>query len=102
MCVLKGSGSLISDGETVWINNTGNSGMASGGMGDVLSGVIGALLMQTKYHKKIESVDLINATRLAVYIHGKAADIIAQNHGKIGMLAGDLLPILWQLVNHKT
>ncbi|NQZ22381.1 MAG: NAD(P)H-hydrate dehydratase [Colwellia sp.] len=102
ICVLKGSGSLISDGETVWINNTGNSGMASGGMGDVLSGVIGALLMQTKHQNNIESVDLINATRLAVYIHGKAADIIAQNHGKIGMLAGDLLPILWQLVNHKT
>ncbi len=102
ICVLKGSGSLISDGETVWINNTGNSGMASGGMGDVLSGVIGALLMQINPQKNIESVDLINATRLAVYIHGKAADIIAQNHGKIGMLASDLLPILWQLVNHKT
>jgi len=102
ICVLKGSGSLISDGETVWVNNTGNSGMASGGMGDVLSGIIGALVLQTKYDKNIESADLINATRLAVYIHGKAADIIAQNHGKIGMLASDLLPILWQLVNHKT
>ena len=101
VCALKGAGSLISDGESVWVNNTGNSGMASGGMGDVLSGVIGALLMQTSPDKNIESIDLINATRLAVYIHGKAADIIAQNHGKIGMLASDLLPILWQLVNHK-
>jgi NAD(P)H-hydrate epimerase len=102
VCVLKGSGSLISDGETIWVNNTGNSGMASGGMGDVLSGVIGALLMQINPQNNIETVDLINATRLGVYIHGKAADIIAQNHGKIGMLASDLLPILWHLVNHKT
>ena len=101
VCVLKGAGSLTSNGETVWVNNSGNSGMASGGMGDVLSGVIGALLMQINTQKNIESLDLINATRLGVYIHGKAADIIAQNHGKIGMLASDLLPILWQLVNHK-
>ncbi|MBA6397237.1 NAD(P)H-hydrate dehydratase [Colwellia sp. BRX10-4] len=103
--VLKGAGSLISDGQQVWVNTTGNSGMASGGMGDVLSGIIAALLMQKSSPKKEEELqvrtDFAKLTALAVYIHGKAADIIAQKHGKIGMLASDLLPIIRQLINNK-
>lgn len=91
ICVLKGAGTLISDGHQVWINTTGNSGMASGGMGDVLSGIIAALLMQLS--------SPIEATRLAVYLHGKAADKIAKQHGKIGMLASDLLAPIQQLLN---
>ena len=93
ICVLKGAGSLISDGDNVWINTSGNSGMASGGMGDVLSGIIAALLMQLD--------NPLDAVRWAVYLHGQAANIIAQKYGKIGMLASDLLPIIQQLVNQK-
>jgi NAD(P)H-hydrate epimerase len=93
LCILKGSGSLISDGENVWINSSGNSGMASGGMGDVLSGIIAALLMQLS--------DQPLAVRLAVYIHGRAADIIAQHTGQIGMLASDLIPVVQRLMNDK-
>lgn len=91
ICVLKGSGSLISDGETIWINTSGNSGMASGGMGDVLSGIIAALMMQLSNTK--------DAVRLAVYLHGHSADIIAKRKGKIGMLASDLFPEIQQLIN---
>lgn len=91
VCVLKGAGSLISDGESVWINISGNSGMASGGMGDVLSGIIAALMMQLS--------DTTAAACLAVYLHGCAADIIAERKGKIGMLASDLFPEIQQLIN---
>ena len=79
--------------------------MASGGMGDVLSGVIAALVMQKHSAEQAspqqKRIDLAQLTALAVYLHGKAADIIAQKHGKIGMLASDLLPIIWQLINKK-
>lgn len=94
ICVLKGAGSLVSDGETVWINTTGNAGMASGGMGDVLSGIIAALIMQMP--------DIYQATRLAVYIHGQAADILADKYGTRGLLASDLLPEVRRLLNNQS
>lgn len=91
ICLLKGAGTLISDGEQVVINNSGNAGMASGGMGDVLSGIITALMMQ--------SDNIFYATCLAAYIHGAAADIIANNNGQRGLLASDLFIPLQQLLN---
>lgn len=91
ICVLKGAGTLISDGNTVVINSTGNAGMASGGMGDVLSGIVSALILQTENY--------FVATCLAVYIHGAAGDIIADTQGQRGMLASDLFGPLQQLVN---
>lgn len=94
ICVLKGAGTLISDGETTWINSTGNAGMASGGMGDVLTGLIGALILQTP--------GLFQAARLGVYIHGLAADIIAKKHGQIGILASDLYPEVQHLINSES
>ena len=93
ICVLKGAGSLISDGDTVWVNSSGNAGMASGGMGDVLSGTIAALLMQMP--------DNYEATRLAVYIHGRAADIIAAKNGQVGILASDLYSTIQYLLNEE-
>jgi NAD(P)H-hydrate epimerase len=81
--VLKGARSIIADPDGwVWINPTGNPGMASGGMGDVLSGVIGGLLAQ--------SLSASEAARLGVYLHGLAADRAAVD-GEIGLLASDLL-----------
>ncbi len=91
ICVLKGAGSLISDGNMVWINQTGNAGMASGGMGDVLSGIIAAFMQQ--------SSSSFDAARLAVSIHGQAADIIAKQYGQRGLLASDLFEPMRQLVN---
>ena len=94
ICILKGAGTLISDGHTVVINSTGNAGMASGGMGDVLSGIVAALILQTENY--------FVATCLAVYIHGAAGDIIADRQGQRGMLASDLFAPLQQLVNHNS
>lgn len=91
ICLLKGAGTLISDGERVFINNSGNAGMASGGMGDVLSGIITALVMQ--------SDNIFYATCLAAYIHGASADIIANKNGQRGLLASDLFIPLQQLLN---
>jgi len=90
-CILKGAGTLISDGDRIVINSTGNAGMASGGMGDVLAGIVAALILQAN--------DYFAATCLAVYIHGAAGDIIADKYGQRGMLASDLFAPLQKLVN---
>lgn len=93
--LLKGAGTVIDDGGTppVAIATVGNPGMASGGMGDVLSGVIGAFIAQ--------GLPLPLAARLGAVAHGAAADRCAQKHGERGMLAGDLMRHLQELVNGK-
>jgi hydroxyethylthiazole kinase-like uncharacterized protein yjeF len=91
ICILKGAGSLICDGRQVWVNTTGNAGMATAGMGDILSGIIAAMLVQVP--------NLFEAARLSTYLHGQAADTIATDFGQRGMLASDLLTELRRLVN---
>jgi NAD(P)H-hydrate epimerase len=84
--VLKGARTVIADATgQVWINPTGNPGMASGGMGDVLAGAIGALLAQ--------GLSVPEAARLGVYVHGAAADLAAVD-GAIGLLASDVAEAL--------
>jgi ADP-dependent NAD(P)H-hydrate dehydratase / NAD(P)H-hydrate epimerase len=90
LVLLKGAGTLIYDGETLTVAPVGNPGLASGGSGDVLSGILGALMAQ--------GLDNAKATIAAVVIHGMAADLAAQQ-GERGMLAGDLMPFIRQLVN---
>ena len=82
--VLKGAPTVTSypKGE-VWINSTGNPGMATAGMGDVLTGVIAGLMAQ-----KVSSID---AAILGVYLHGLAGDISAETIGVRGLIAGDVL-----------
>lgn len=90
--VLKGNGSLIAgENGPVWLSATGNPGMGSGGMGDVLSGVIGGLLAQ--------GLSPVQAAAAGVWLHGRAADTAAQEGGERGLLATDLLPALRQWVN---
>ncbi|CAM3121356.1 NAD(P)H-hydrate dehydratase [Corallococcus sp. ZKHCc1 1396] len=82
--VLKGSRTLIAEpGGRVFINPTGNAGMATGGTGDVLSGVCGALLAQ--------GIKLPRAAWTAVYAHGLAGDLAAKRRGLMGLIATDLL-----------
>lgn len=90
--VLKGAGSLVADSEhsLVGLCPYGNPGMASGGMGDVLSGVLAALLAQ--------GLSVSEAARLGVCLHGLAGDLAAAE-GERGMLAKDLLVHLRALVN---
>ncbi|MCK5831509.1 MAG: NAD(P)H-hydrate dehydratase [Methylococcales bacterium] len=89
--VLKGAGSLIANDKETTVSTTGNPGMASGGMGDVLAGMIGGLIAQ--------KLDMYKATVAAVYLHGKAADLSAQTNGEIGSLASDLMPFIRRLIN---
>ncbi len=90
--VLKGSGTLIMDKEHCpAICSAGNPGMASGGMGDVLTGVIAGLLAQ--------GLGLNDAARLGVCLHAAAADQVATIEGERGMLATDLLPWIHKLAN---
>ena len=82
--VLKGAGTVTAhpDG-SAFINSTGNPGMASGGMGDVLTGIIAGLITQGHTPKA--------ATQLGVWIHGAAADALSHARGAIGFLASDIL-----------
>jgi len=93
-CVLKGPGTLIAGpGESVLeICGAGNPGMASGGMGDVLAGLMAALLAQ--------GLTAHMAARVAVAVHGEAADQLARDNPERGMLATDLIPIIRQMLGN--
>ena len=89
--VLKGSGTLVADDKDIHLCSGGNPGMASGGMGDVLTGIIAGLLAQ--------GIALVDAARLGVCLHAAAADAVAATEGERGLLATDLMPRLHKLVN---
>jgi NAD(P)H-hydrate epimerase len=82
--VLKGFETVVAGPERqTYVNHTGNPGMASGGMGDVLTGMIAALLGQ-----RLAPFD---AARLGVYLHGLAGDLAAEEIGQVGLIASDLI-----------
>lgn len=83
VCVLKDARTIVSDGERVYINMSGNDGMATGGSGDVLSGIITGLMAQ--------GLTTFEASALGVYIHGCAGDEAALSNGKYSMVAGDII-----------
>lgn len=80
--VLKGHETIVTDGERTYTNRTGNSGMATGGSGDVLTGIISALM---------KNYNLFDAARLGVYIHGLSGDICARKNSKTSLRARDLI-----------
>ena len=80
--VLKGHETIVTDGERTYTNSTGNSGMATGGSGDVLTGIISALM---------KNYNLFDAARLGVYIHGLSGDIYARKNSKTSLRARDLI-----------
>ncbi|MFQ3651515.1 MAG: NAD(P)H-hydrate dehydratase [Gemmataceae bacterium] len=84
--ILKGAGTIVTDGTHVYINRTGNPGMATGGSGDVLAGLLGALLAQrfTPWESAV----------LGVYLHGLAGDLATERLGEVSMIATDLLETL--------
>jgi NAD(P)H-hydrate epimerase len=84
--VLKGQGTVVTDGQRIYINTTGNPGMATGGSGDILTGLTAALLGQR--------LPPFEAACLAVFLHGRAGDLAAQKLGEAGMIAWDLLDFL--------
>jgi ADP-dependent NAD(P)H-hydrate dehydratase len=84
--VLKGKGTVVSDGEKLFVNKTGNPGMATGGTGDILTGVIIALVGQ--------GLSNFDAAVLGVYVHGLAGDIAAKKFGQISLIATDIIDSL--------
>jgi ADP-dependent NAD(P)H-hydrate dehydratase len=80
--VLKGRNTIITDGQKLAKNTTGNSGLATGGTGDVLTGLIAALLGQ--------GLSAFDAAHLGVYMHGIAADLAAHDLSEAGMISSDL------------
>ena len=84
--VLKGPGTIVTDGVRTAVNRTGNSGMATGGTGDVLTGILAALLAQR--------MPPWDAARLAVHVHGRAGDLAADHWGRRAMTAADLIDAL--------
>ncbi|MEZ5536720.1 MAG: NAD(P)H-hydrate dehydratase [Thiolinea sp.] len=91
VCVLKGAGTLVASERGIAYCKAGNPGMSSGGMGDVLTGIISAFLAQ--------GMDIITAAETGVYIHASAADLAAQQGGERGLLAGDVIEQLRNRVN---
>jgi NAD(P)H-hydrate epimerase len=86
--VLKGQGTIITDGDRVAINRTGNSGLSTGGTGDVLTGLIAALLAQ--------GLNSFEAAQLGAHLHGLAGDLAAAELSQPGLIASDLPTFLTQ------
>ncbi len=84
--VLKGAGTVVTDGSRVYVNTTGNPGMATAGSGDVLTGVITALAGQ--------GMDNFDAAVLGVYIHGLAGDLAAEKVGQVSLITTDIIDSL--------
>jgi ADP-dependent NAD(P)H-hydrate dehydratase len=80
--LLKGAGTVITNGRQIAVNTTGNSGMATGGSGDVLTGLIAALLAQ--------GMPDFEAAQLAAHLHGLAGDLAAAELSQPGLIASDL------------
>lgn len=89
--VLKGANTVVSDGDTVYVNRTGNAGMARGGSGDLLAGIIAGLVAQ--------GYPLMQAAVTGVYIHGKAGDLAAAKLSQTGMTPTDMIQALPSLLS---
>ena len=90
--VLKGEGTVVTDGTRCYVNSSGNPGMATGGSGDVLTGVIPALIGQ--------GLPAFEAAVLGTYVHGLAGDLAKDNDGEVGMIAGDIVDALADAFDH--
>jgi len=90
VCVLKGRATIVTDGEREYVNASGNAGMATAGSGDVLSGIAGA------YLAAFAGLDdaAFRAAQSAVYVHGRAGDLAAEELGPRGVIASDLIQYL--------
>jgi NAD(P)H-hydrate epimerase len=92
--LLKGHHTVVTDGRRIAVNPTGNNGMATGGAGDVLTGLVAALLAQ--------KMPPFEAAQLGAYLHGLAGDLAAEQHSTAGLIASDLPQYLgkaWKSLN---
>lgn len=84
--VLKGAGTVVTDGDRYSVNETGNPGMATGGSGDVLTGLVAAMIGQ--------GLGAWEAARLAVHLHGLAGDLAAEEKSEVSLIARDVIEAL--------
>jgi len=91
VCVLKGSGTIVTDGKTAYRNPTGNPGMATGGSGDVLAGLIAALIPQVRPGPE---GGILRAAAAGAYLHGLAGDLARDAKTEIAMVAGDVAEMI--------
>lgn len=91
ICVLKGHKTVVSNGNEIYVNSTGNAGMATAGSGDVLTGIISAFAC-------IENKDLLLKVATAVYIHGLAGDFAAKEKTQISMTASDIIDNIYKAI----
>jgi len=90
--VLKSHATYVAQGSKAYLNKTGNPGLATGGSGDVLSGMIAAFVGQ--------KIDDFNASRYAVYLHGLAADLAVKDKTEISLLPTDVLDAIPQALKY--
>ena len=86
VCLLKGAGTVVTDAARVYVNDTGNPGMATGGSGDVLTGLLAAFIAQ--------GLEPFDAACLAARVHGLAGDLAAEELGEVSVTAADLIDYL--------
>ena len=98
VCVLKDACTVTASPDgTVWLNLSGNPGMAAAGSGDVLAGVLAGMFC-ANLENNLFKPD--KAAALGVYIHGRAGDLAAKTKGEYGMKAGDLLPAVSEVTGY--
>lgn len=90
--VLKGANTIVTDGSQVFVNTTGNAGMAMGGTGDMLTGMLASFIAQ--------GLSPLQAAKSAVYIHGLCGDITAEELSQRGMTVDDMLSLLGALMSN--
>ena len=91
ICLLKGHKTVVSDGNKIYVNTTGNAGMATAGSGDVLTGIISAFAC-------IENKDLLLKVSTAVYVHGLAGDFAAKDKSQVSMTASDIINNIYKAI----
>lgn len=95
ICVLKGHKTVVSDGKKIYVNNTGNAGMATAGSGDVLTGIVSAFVC-------IENSDLLLKVSTAIYVHGLAGDFAAKEKTQVSMTASDIINNIYKAIKKIT
>lgn len=88
VCLLKDHETVITDGSTVYINHSGNPGMATAGMGDLLAGMIGSMLTRIG---RVEETNVAEIAAVGAYLHGMAGDLASREIGEYSLMASDLL-----------
>lgn len=94
IALLKDHNTVITDGETVYINNSGNAGMATAGSGDVLAGILVSMLG----NKTLEARSILHKVAIGAYLHGLAGDFAAELYGEHCVIASDLVDCICDAV----